>query len=215
VNPKDPSVSLKATATVRLVCSGWKAVHDAVVMLLMLRPETTDEAVGMLARRFPAVVSVEYKSGGWRVLTDQGLRAVSSLPSPTSLNLTRCRKVTDAGLLAVSSLPALTELALSCCDAMTAEGLRAVSNLTGLTKLNISNCTGVTAEGLCAVSNLSALARYQQLQRGDGPGTARCEQPPCTHRAQPPQLHGVKDEGLKALRSLTSLAVLNLRGAAT
>ena len=50
-----------ATATVRLVCSGWKAMHDAVVMRLVLRLQTTDEAVGMLARRFPAVVSVEFK----------------------------------------------------------------------------------------------------------------------------------------------------------
>ena len=50
-----------ATATVRLVCSGWKAVHDAVVMRLVLRLQTTDEAVGMLARRFPAVFSLEFK----------------------------------------------------------------------------------------------------------------------------------------------------------
>jgi hypothetical protein len=47
----------EATATVRLVCSGWKAVHDAMVKRLVVRPATTDEAMGMLARRFPAVVS--------------------------------------------------------------------------------------------------------------------------------------------------------------
>ena len=33
----------------------WKAVHDAMVMRLVLRRQTTDEAVGMLVWRFPAV----------------------------------------------------------------------------------------------------------------------------------------------------------------
>jgi hypothetical protein len=40
---------------VQLVCTGWKAVHDAMVMRLVLRRQTTDEAVGMLVWRFPAV----------------------------------------------------------------------------------------------------------------------------------------------------------------
>ena len=84
----------QATATVRLVCSGWKAVHDAMVKMLDLRLETTDEAMGMLARRFPAVVSLEvkWKSGGplWGVLTDQGMLAVSNLTSLKTLNLTWC-----------------------------------------------------------------------------------------------------------------------------
>jgi hypothetical protein len=45
----------QTSATVRLVCAGRKAVHDTLV----LRRQTTDEAVGMLVRRFPAVVSLE------------------------------------------------------------------------------------------------------------------------------------------------------------
>jgi hypothetical protein len=48
-------------AAVRLVCARWKAVHGAMVTRLVLRRETTDEAVGMLVRRFPAVVSLEIK----------------------------------------------------------------------------------------------------------------------------------------------------------
>jgi hypothetical protein len=46
-------------------------VHDALVTRLVLRWETTDEAVGILVRRFPAVASLEYKNGGGRVLTDE------------------------------------------------------------------------------------------------------------------------------------------------
>ena len=71
----------QASATVRLVCAGWTAVHDALVKRLVLRPETTDEAMGMLVLRFLAVVSLEVK-GSWgetAALTDEGLRAVSNL----------------------------------------------------------------------------------------------------------------------------------------
>ena len=39
----------------------WKAVHDALVTRLVLRQQTTDEAMGMLVLRFPAVVSLEVK----------------------------------------------------------------------------------------------------------------------------------------------------------
>ena len=44
----------QASATVRLVCAGWKAVHDALVTRQVLRGETADEAMGMLVLRFPA-----------------------------------------------------------------------------------------------------------------------------------------------------------------
>jgi hypothetical protein len=63
---------------VRLVCAAWQAVHDALVMRLVLKRQTTDEAMGMLARRFPTVVSLESKGeyGVTVALTDQGMRAV-------------------------------------------------------------------------------------------------------------------------------------------
>jgi hypothetical protein len=143
----------EATATVRLVCSGWKAVHDAVVMRLVLRLQTTDEAVGMLARRFPAVVSLEFKriGDGWGVLTDQGLRAVSSLTSLTSLNLNYCRELTDVGMLAVSNLTSLKSLNLTCCDKVTDVGMLAVSNLTSLKSLNLACCSELSDVGMRAV----------------------------------------------------------------
>jgi hypothetical protein len=50
----------KTSATVRLVCAGWKAVHDALVRRLMLRWSITDDAVGMLVRSFPAVASPDF-----------------------------------------------------------------------------------------------------------------------------------------------------------
>jgi hypothetical protein len=41
----------RASTTVRLVCAGWKAVYDALVTRLVLRRQTTDEAMGMLVLR--------------------------------------------------------------------------------------------------------------------------------------------------------------------
>jgi hypothetical protein len=70
-----------------------------MVSRLVLSPQTTDEAVGMLVRRLPAVVSLEVKGYGLDVgvLTDKALRAVSSLTSLTLLNLSWCGNVTDEG----------------------------------------------------------------------------------------------------------------------
>jgi hypothetical protein len=101
----------QASATVRLVCAGWKAVHDALVRRLVLRRQTTDEAMDMLVRCFPAVVSLEFKGDTWGVLTDEGLRSVSSLASLTFF-FTCCRGVTDEGLRSVSILPVLSSLDL-------------------------------------------------------------------------------------------------------
>jgi hypothetical protein len=74
-------------------------------MRLVLSRRTTDEARGMLVRRFPAVVSLQVKSKafGSAALTDKGLLqvAVSSLTALTSLDLTWCREITYKGLRAV------------------------------------------------------------------------------------------------------------------
>jgi hypothetical protein len=45
-------LSAPSSTKVRLVCAAWKAVHDALVRLLVLRGKTTDDAMGMLVRRF-------------------------------------------------------------------------------------------------------------------------------------------------------------------
>ena len=92
----------QASATVRLVCTQWHAVHDEMVRRLVLRRDTTDEAMGMLVRRFPAVESLEMKwAPGGHALADEGVRAVSSCTALTSLNLRWCGKVTDEALQAV------------------------------------------------------------------------------------------------------------------
>jgi hypothetical protein len=51
-------------------------VHDALVTRLMLRWQTTDQAMGILVLRFPAVLSLVFFEPYWRVLTDEALRAV-------------------------------------------------------------------------------------------------------------------------------------------
>jgi hypothetical protein len=151
----------KASAVVRQVCAGWQAVHDALVTRLVFERRMDDEAVGMLVRRFPAVVSVQFKGPpGGHFVTDEGVRAVcSSLPALTSLNLTYCINVTDEGVRAVcSSLRALTSLNLFCCTKVTDEGVRAVSGLRALTSLNLFCCIRITNAGVLALSSLHALA---------------------------------------------------------
>jgi hypothetical protein len=89
-------------------------------------------------------------------VTNERLRAVSSLTALISLELTHCANMTDEVLFAVSSLTALTTLDLRVC-AVTAEGLRALSSLTALTTLILNGGFGLTSEGLRAVSSLTTL----------------------------------------------------------
>jgi hypothetical protein len=55
------------------------------------------------------VVSIEFKGGGWRVLTE-GLRALRKLPALTSLNLRWCDKVPEARVQALRSTTAAPSL---------------------------------------------------------------------------------------------------------
>jgi F-box/leucine-rich repeat protein 2/20 len=126
-----------------------------MVTRLVLSPQTTDEAVGKLVRRFPTVVSLEVKGTGLQTaaLTDQGLRAVSSLAALTFLDLSYCVKVSDEGLRAVSSsCTTLKTLNLFACDKVTDEGVRAVSSLPALTFLDLAG-SKVTDEGVRAVAS--------------------------------------------------------------
>ena len=76
---------------VRLVCSGWRDSHDALVTRLTVAWKTTDEGMWLLVRRFPVVVSVAMKDDGRGMVTDEALRAVSSL---TGLSLLTSATVT-------------------------------------------------------------------------------------------------------------------------
>jgi len=79
-------------AVVRLVCRDWQRRHGALVMRLVFKRRMTDEAVGMLMRRFPAVASVQFKWAGLEhKVTDEGVRAMS-------LNHHGCYKETIDGL---------------------------------------------------------------------------------------------------------------------
>ena len=51
----------KASAKLRLVSAQWKTVRDAMVKRLVLKKKATDEGMGVLVRRFPAMVSLEFK----------------------------------------------------------------------------------------------------------------------------------------------------------
>jgi hypothetical protein len=214
--PEDGGLGFsQALAAVRLVCAAWKMVHDAMVTRLVLSRETTDEAVGTLVRRFPTVVSLEVK-GAWGVpaaLTDQGLRAVSSLASLTFLDLSRCQDVTDEGVRAVvSSCTALKTLNLSYCRNVTDEGVRAVSSLPALTFLDLAG-SKVTDEGVRAASSLPALTFLDlgfTMVTDEG---VRAVASSCTALTALDLrcCRAVTDVGVRALSSLPALASLDLR----
>jgi hypothetical protein len=129
----------QASATARLVCAGWQAVYDALVRRLVLRRETTDEAMGMLVLRFPAVASLEVKGDTWGVLTDDGLCAVSSLPALTELDLSYSN-VMDQALLSLRSLRSLTSLKLEDgCETVTAAGMQALRSSTAAPSLRMGS----------------------------------------------------------------------------
>jgi hypothetical protein len=175
--PKDGGLGFSLTlAAVRLVCAGWQKIHDAMVTRLVLRPQTTDEAVGMLVQRFPAVVSLEVKGVGWGVLTDKGLRAVSSLASLTFLNLSWCRNVTDEGVRAVSSCTALQSLNLRWCTLVTDEGVRAVSSCTALKSLDLSGCDKLTDESMRGQPASTHVPQPLRVRQGHERGYASIEQ---------------------------------------
>jgi hypothetical protein len=90
---------------VRLVCSGWRDSHDALVTRLTVSWKTTDEGMWLLVRRFPALVSVEREyDGRYSDLTNEALFAVSSLTGLTSLNLIGCFKTTREGREALRTI---------------------------------------------------------------------------------------------------------------
>jgi hypothetical protein len=207
----------QASATLRLVSAAWKAVHDALVTRLLLRPQTTDEAVGMLVLRFPTVVSLESKGDflNHALLTDEALRAVSSLASLTLIDLSWCRRVTDEGVRAVSTCTGLKSLNLFACNLVTDAGLRAVSSCTALTFLDLTCSVKVTDEGVRAVSSCTGLkslnlyACYLVTDEG-----VRAVVSSCTALESLNLLAcgKVTDEALRALRSLPALTTLDLRG---
>jgi hypothetical protein len=210
--PQDSFGLSQATATVRLVCAGWKAVHDAMVTRLLLSWQTTDAAMGKLVRSFPAVVSLEVKlvPGEWAVLTDEGMRAVSGLPKLTSLNISCCKLVTDAGMRAVSRLPALTFLDFAGCQLVTDEGVRAVSGLPKLTSLNISFCKEVSDEGMLAVSSMPALISLELhcCDKVTDEGVRAVSSMPALTSLDLTMCDKVTNVGLRELRRLTTLTEL-------
>jgi hypothetical protein len=213
--PQDGGLGFTQTlAAVRLVCAGWKAVHDAMVTRLLLRRETTDEAVGMLVRRFPTVVSLEIVGvpGQTAALTDKGLRAVSSLPSLTFLGLNRCRTVTGAGMRALSSCTSLTSLDLTWCEMMTDEGLRSVSKCTALKSLNLYMCRQVTDKGVRAVSSCTALT-YLDITGSNVTDESLRAVSNCTALTELSleYCRQLTDAGVRALSSLPALTELDLR----
>jgi F-box/leucine-rich repeat protein 14 len=93
---------------------------------------------------------------GCFMVTGEGMRAVSSLPALTKLDLSYSN-VTDQALQVLSSLRALTTLNLRWCHKVMDEGImRAVSSLPALTSIDLRWCNKVTAAGVQALRSTTA-----------------------------------------------------------
>jgi hypothetical protein len=154
--PQDGGLGFsQALAAVRLVCAGWKAVHDAMVSRLVLSPQTTDELWACWC-------------GGSRRWCRWRSRATDSTRG-TSREQHCCT--------------ALESLNLWCCRLVRGEGLGTVSGLHALTSLNLAGCWEVTDKGVRAVVSSRADVPPQLLQ-GDRRGSASTEQPACARPQQ-------------------------------
>jgi Leucine-rich repeat (LRR) protein len=165
-----------ATAMVSLVCSEWKAVHDALVVRLVVPAKIDHELFRKLVGRFPRVVALHCKGRDSSIdrllapphvepphvsdlLKDESMQMVASaLPNLTHLHLSACN-LSDEAVKAASSLPALRTLIISedppsstTCR-MTDEAVKAVSSMPKLTFLEFGHCKHITD---AAVQTMSA-----------------------------------------------------------
>jgi hypothetical protein len=223
--PQDGGLGFsQALAAVRLVCAGWKAVHDAMVTRLVLRRQTTDEAVGMLVRRFPAVVSVEVKGTGGQTaaMTDEGVRSVSSLPALTFLDLTWCRNVSRTYRYLYrrghASCEQLHRAEVSEPPLLRQRNGRGYASSEQLHLAHVSQSLGcymVTDAGLRlrAVSNCTALITTLDLRRCNvtNVGVRALSCLPALTSLNLSWCRAVTDVGLRAVRSCTALTFLDLR----
>lgn len=125
----------------------------------------------------------------WWALSLEGLKAISSLPKITDLDLSSCTQVTDAGLDALSNLVLLQSLNLTGCYNISDAGLASLLGLRAVVHLNLSWCSQVTGEGFHALKGMAKLARFD---------LTGC--------------HSVNDHGLASIPNHSSLTDLNLSG---
>ena len=74
------------------------------------------------------------------LITDEGVRALTSLTSLQSLDLGACTQISDEGVRALSSLTSLQNLNMGGCDQITDQGVRLLSSLTSLQGLDLGMC---------------------------------------------------------------------------
>ena len=138
------------------------------------------------------------------------LRAVSTLPELTTLNLSWIRHwLKDGVIQPLAAFTRLTSLDISECSSVTKQGLQAVSGLTGLKSLNLEQ---TVADGLRTVScltgltflNLSQSKESSEALRGVG-GLTRLNTLYLVNS------QGVDDEVLRAATNATGLTSLDLK----
>jgi hypothetical protein len=87
-------------------------------------------------------------------ITDEGLWALTSLPTLTEFVLRDCNRITDLGVRKVTNLKGLTILDLSGCSQLTDSAAQEIAKLPNLSSLSLRGCLRITAVGFAEIAKL-------------------------------------------------------------
>ena len=150
--------------------------------------------------RLASLTQLEYLDLSGTSVTDRGLAVIAQMPALRALML-RSTRVTDAGVAALARCPELERVELQ----WTATGDRAIRALAGHERLGyFATGTAVTDAGLPLLHEIPAFRAWQGGESDMGL---------MSYRAGPNQLSlrgSFTDRGMRALRGLDGLFVLNL-----
>lgn len=145
--------SLSEWASVKLVCSDWRAC----VMGLSCHPTARLKAhlLHQACAAFPNLTQASLHSSR---SADTDLQAFAPLQALTRVDLGGCSSLLGNGLCHLTALPVLTSLSLMGCCGLMDEGLKPLGRVVSLTELDLTGCVLISDRGVMHLSSLSNLA---------------------------------------------------------
>lgn len=133
-------------------------LHSLTGLNVSCSRELTDEGLKTLVVFFPALTQL--RMDGCSAVTSSGVKALTTLSSLHTLNLSHCRAISEAGVGLLAGCKGLRSLDLvsSCWNLGDCKNMAALASLTNLTALNLQKCCrAFTYEGMRALASLSSL----------------------------------------------------------
>jgi len=133
-------------------------LHSLTSLNVSCSRELTDDGLKTLVAFFPALTQL--RMDGCSAITSSGVKALTTLSSLHTLNLSHCRAISEAGVGLLAGCKGLRSLDLvsSCWNLGDCKNMAALASLTNLTALNLQKCCrAFTYEGMRALASLSSL----------------------------------------------------------